>query len=306
MSNKEFKSSAWQTPASAATYDKNTRAAPAVFQLIRHDFFIKYVQRHAAPGAKILDLGCGSGLVSIALHDLGYRVVSCDVSQAMLDQVAESRGDREFELRVGSGFEIPAADGEFDLVLSRMMIQHFVDWPAILAEKARVVREGGIVLFDFGNQEHLDATKPEYDDGKGFPYNNDPAEPESYYAVATEEEMARQAKRVGLEVVGISPLGLLLCNGFQWNALKSTGIADQNQKLDDLLKSPEARELLELIELQLMPLLPKSVTYGNMTVLRRSERSKAPGVSKPSVAAEPSGSPKTKSTWRAAVARLFS
>jgi hypothetical protein len=183
--------------------------------------------------------------------------LSLHISQAMLDKLAESRGDRKFELRVGNGFAIPASDSEFDLTFSRMFIQHFADWPGILSEKARVTRQGGIVLFDFGNQEHLDSASPAYSGGTGFPYDNNPMEPAAYYAVATTEAMTRQANALGLDVVEISPTGLMLANGFQWNAIKAQGIESQDSKLDGLLRSREARELLELIELSLLPLLPK-------------------------------------------------
>lgn len=271
MSTSDFKSGAWASKQAADTYHKNTIATPKIFQLVREDLYVRYVQRHAAPGARILDLGCGSGLISVRLHDLGYKVVACDISKGMLDTLAETRGNRDFELRQGSGFKVPAADGEFDMVISRMFIQHFPDWPKILREKARATREGGIVLFDFGNREHVDACDPDLGKSDGFPYNTDASKAGSFYAVADVAEMQSQAKTCGLDVIEISPNGLLLYNGYVWKTVGAAGIPEFNAKLDRLLADESARELLFLIEEQVLPALPKSSSYGNITVLRRNQ-----------------------------------
>lgn len=269
MQVSQFKTGAWQGRERAEQYHRGTVTAPEIFTRMRRDVYLRYIQRHAPPGARILDLGCGSGLIAIALHDLGYKVVACDVSAGMLEKLAEDKGDRDIELRRGDGFSIPAADGEFDLVVSRMFIQHFPDWPQILAEKSRVTRPGGIVLFDFGNREHLIACDPNLGAADDFPYSNSEAEAGKFYAVADEAEMRRRAAECGLEVVEIAPHGLLLYNGFLWKKLGGDGIREFNARLDRILASAEASELLLMIEETLVPLLPKSACYGNITVLRR-------------------------------------
>jgi ubiquinone/menaquinone biosynthesis C-methylase UbiE len=269
VSTRQFKSDAWKSNEAAERYHSATLAAPRLFKFIREELFLRRIQRYAAPGARILDLGCGSGLIAIALHDLGYQVVACDVSQGMLDVLARERGSRQFELRRGDGLAIPAREQEFDLVVSRMFIQHFSEWQRVLAEKARVTRPNGLVIFDFGNQEHVDASGLRAGDGSGFPYFDDPANPANFYASATTEAMRREADALGLDVVEISPAGLLLNNVFLWEKLKTDGIAELNQTLDKILESSEARHLLGILEETLAPLLPTTVTYGNITVLRR-------------------------------------
>jgi ubiquinone/menaquinone biosynthesis C-methylase UbiE len=269
VSTREFKSNAWKSNDTAERYHSATVAAPRLFQFIREDLFIRRIKRYVDPGARILDLGCGSGLIAIALHDLGYQVVACDVSQGMLDVLARERGARQFELRRGDGLAIPAVEQEFDLVVSRMFIQHFSEWPRVLAEKARVTRPGGVVIFDFGNQEHVDASGLRTGDGSGFPYFDDPTSPARFYANSTTQAMRREADALGLDVVEISPAGLLLYNVFLWERLKADGIAELNKTLERILESSEARDLLAIFEETLAPLLPPSVTYGNITVLRR-------------------------------------
>jgi hypothetical protein len=130
------------------------------------------------------------------------------------------------------------------------------------------------VLFDFGNQEHVDAAGLSPRDG--FPYRDDLTNAGSYYAVATEQAMTRQAAALNLDVVEIAPMGLLLYNGFLWSTMKAAGVEAVNNRLNMLLQSKEACELLALIETTLLPLLPKSVAYGNMTVLRKATDGVAP------------------------------
>jgi SAM-dependent methyltransferase len=266
---RSFKSEAWQNPASANLYHTATQGGPQVFQLVRQDLYIDRVRRFAEPGARILDLGCGSGLASFALADLGYEMVSCDVSRDMLNVLDREKGDRKIETRQGDAYAVPAADGEFDVVISRMFIQHFSDWPKILAEKGRVVKPGGYVIFDFGSREHFEASGLAARNDCGFPYGNDPTRSDSFYAVASEEEMRAAASAVDLRTVEISPIGLLLYNGFIWKEFGPEGVAGLNATLDRLLKVDEARELMVLIEKRVMPLLPKAVSYCNMTVLQK-------------------------------------
>jgi ubiquinone/menaquinone biosynthesis C-methylase UbiE len=264
----ELKTNAWQSKETAELYHVRTAGAHRLFQTIRHELFLRYIQRYANRGMKVLDLGSGSGLLSVALSDLGYEVVACDVSQAMLDKLASEKGNRKIELRLGNGFKIPAAEEEFDLVVSRMFLQHFPDWPAILKEKARVTRAGGAILFDFGNREHVTAaSNPRIIEE--FPYDAETDVPTKYYAVATEEEMRRTAAACGLSVMAIIPHGLMLNNAHLWNALGRQGVEDFYNKLDHLLEDEQARQLLLFIEESFVSLVPKELTYGNVTVLRK-------------------------------------
>lgn len=266
----EFKTANWQSREAAELYHSRTQQAHLLFQIVRHDVFIRYVQRFAPPGAKILDLGCGSGLLAHALHDLGYQVVACDISQAMLDRLVATGGGRNIELRLGNGFHIPGSDGEFDLVVSRMFLQHFPDWRLILREKARVVRPCGVALFDFGNRDHVEMSSPHAEFKQEFPYSTDPSQPAKYYSVACEEEMQQAAAMCGLHVEAVFPHGFLLNNMHFWEKVGNRGVEEFNAALNDLLTHEKARKLLLLIEETFVPNLPKSTCYGNITVLRRN------------------------------------
>jgi SAM-dependent methyltransferase len=264
-----FKTSAWQSQERADLYHERTVSAPKIFQILRHDLYLRYIERFAFPGARILDLGCGSGLLSVPLHDHGYKIVACDVSQAMLNRASANFGLRAIEIRLGSGFRIPAQDSEFDMVVSRMFMAHFPDWVRILREKARITRRGGFVIFDFGNLEHALCRDQRGEHNQEFPYSSDANNPEKFYAVASEEEMHAAASECGLEVVTIIPHGLLLNNMTFYEAVGQSGVDEFNAKLDELLQHEKARELLLLLEESFVSRMPRHITYGNVVVLRR-------------------------------------
>ena len=269
MQVSEFKNAAWQSKERAAGYHTATAAAPRILELLRHDLFLRYVRRYASPGAKILDVGCGTGLLAAPLYDDGYRVVACDTSQAMLDRAAVHFGSRDIELRLGSAFDLPAEDAEFDMVISRMVMPHFPDWIGILREKARVTRADGNVFFDFGNREHLLSAAQSPGHYPEFPYGNDVDTPENFYAVASEDDMKTAAADCGLRVLSIVPHGLLLNNMHLWKAVGRQGIDEFNAKLEELLQDEKARELVLLVEESFMPHMPKQMAYGSLIVLRR-------------------------------------
>jgi len=111
--------------------------------------------RHRAVGAvrarrgdRVLDLGCGTGLLGrAAARRTQARVVGVDVSHAML--VRAARLGREVATVEGSAFRLPFRDGAFAAACSAFVMRNLDDLDGAFRELARVVRPGGgIALVD--------------------------------------------------------------------------------------------------------------------------------------------------------------
>jgi predicted TPR repeat methyltransferase len=103
----------------------------------------------AKPGAEILDAGCGTGLVGVALAEIGHdRIVGFDLSPGMLERSA-ARGVYS-ELQQGSLLErLPFDDGRFGSVVAvGVFTLGHVDGSAF-AELARVTSPGGHISIAF-------------------------------------------------------------------------------------------------------------------------------------------------------------
>jgi SAM-dependent methyltransferase len=99
------------------------------------------------PGARVLDAGCGPGLVAEAFLESGFEVLGVDLSAEMIRRARERCarfGPRaRFEQR--SFFDLdPGAP--VDCALSRNVLHHLEDPRAFAARQAALVRKGGAVL----------------------------------------------------------------------------------------------------------------------------------------------------------------
>jgi ubiquinone/menaquinone biosynthesis C-methylase UbiE len=101
-----------------------------------------------APGDRVLDLACGTGLVARrALPFVGEagRVVGADINEGMVAAAHELVGDG-IEWVAAPCDALPFADGTFDRVVCQQGFQFFPDLAAAMAESARVLRPGGRLL----------------------------------------------------------------------------------------------------------------------------------------------------------------
>jgi SAM-dependent methyltransferase len=94
-------------------------------------------------GTRLLDAGCGAGLVVRLATDRGATASGLDASDNLLG-VARERTPHA-ELRVGEIQELPYPDGSFDMVTAFNSIQYAADPAAAVAQLARVTRSGGLV-----------------------------------------------------------------------------------------------------------------------------------------------------------------
>ncbi|MFL5799588.1 MAG: class I SAM-dependent methyltransferase [Actinomycetota bacterium] len=101
------------------------------------------------PPARVLDVGAGTGSMTVLAAGLGHRLTALDLSEEMLDRArrkAEARG-LEVEFRVGSGAEPPP--GPFDAVMERHVLWTTMDPAAALGAWLGVTAPAGrLVLFE--------------------------------------------------------------------------------------------------------------------------------------------------------------
>jgi len=128
--------SGWQLiDNSAQAYERYL--VPAIFTPFA-DALVEPVQR----GARVLDVGCGTGTLAAWLAEsAGARVWGVDASPEML-AVAREKVPASVGLKEGRAEALPFRDGWFERVVV-MLVLHHVDREAALAEIHRVLGEGG-------------------------------------------------------------------------------------------------------------------------------------------------------------------
>lgn len=113
-----------------------------------------------APGARVAELGCGSGYGTKLILDVfgAAQVDAVDLDPAMLTRAGRrlARYPRRVNLAEGSATDLAAAfspfgggsDADYDAVFDFAVIHHVHRWRDVLAEVARVLKPGGRFVFD--------------------------------------------------------------------------------------------------------------------------------------------------------------
>jgi 2-polyprenyl-6-hydroxyphenyl methylase/3-demethylubiquinone-9 3-methyltransferase len=96
------------------------------------------------PGAILVDMGCGAGLLAPHVAGKGYRHVGVDLSETALPQAAE-HGVTPVR---GNVLALPIAAGVADVVSAGEILEHVPDLPRAVAEACRVLRPGGHLVLD--------------------------------------------------------------------------------------------------------------------------------------------------------------
>ncbi len=111
-------------------------------------------------GKEVLDVGCGTGIMSfLALQRGAAKVVCGDISDYMLTvgQVKAERqgyGNDRIAFRQLDGESLPFEDASFDIVMTGMTLGLFPNPENAVAEMARVLRSGGLLSVGAHGPEH--------------------------------------------------------------------------------------------------------------------------------------------------------
>lgn len=126
---------------------------PVRLQFIREQALSRFARDGAlrAPfeGLKLLDIGCGGGLLSEPMRRLGFEVTAVDASernvQVAAAHAAETGLDIDYRAATAEQLEAEGA-GPFDVILNMEVIEHVADPAEYLRTAARLLAPGGVMI----------------------------------------------------------------------------------------------------------------------------------------------------------------
>ena len=147
----------------------------------------------------VLDVACGSGLVSCELASVVHHVTGIDITPAMIEQANLLRQEKNLcniKYEIGDVTHLPYGDESFSIVITRYSFHHLVDPHSVLSEMKRVcIPKGRVVV--------IDAT-PAYDMYNYVEKLRDP----SHVKALTFAELLEMFKEIGLTIINADSYGV--------------------------------------------------------------------------------------------------
>lgn len=97
----------------------------------------------------VLDLACGSGIVSCAFAKYAHHVTGIDITEGMLEQARKLQAQSKLtniEWVLADVEPLQFDNNQFSIVLSRFSFHHFLEYEKVFTEMIRVCKPGGVVM----------------------------------------------------------------------------------------------------------------------------------------------------------------
>ena len=117
-----------------------------------HSFKTKLLEFLPKEKSRVLDIGCGSGVMAEKIRDLGHDVQGVDISKEGIERL-KSRGIEGRVVNVDE--ELPFEDGTFDAIWCGELIEHIQSPEFILDEAHRVLKDDGVFLLSTCNSAYF-------------------------------------------------------------------------------------------------------------------------------------------------------
>jgi len=122
------------------------------FEKLHH--LLRLVDFDAWRGRDVLDVGCGAGVEVVRFARAGARVTGVDIAANAVDLTRQNLAQQgqHARLDVADGEALPFADASFDFVYAHGVVQYTTSDRQLVAECHRVLRPGGLVMFQVYNR----------------------------------------------------------------------------------------------------------------------------------------------------------
>jgi 2-polyprenyl-3-methyl-5-hydroxy-6-metoxy-1,4-benzoquinol methylase len=124
----------------------------------RLNIFVEAVKETTKAPGRILDFGCGPGIISVELGKLGYNVTGLDGSAEMV-RMCRGRAEKlglknlKFDHHAAEGVQLPV--GEFDTVVCSSVVEYVVEDMPLIAKLIASLKPGGHLILSVPNASSL-------------------------------------------------------------------------------------------------------------------------------------------------------
>jgi 2-polyprenyl-6-hydroxyphenyl methylase/3-demethylubiquinone-9 3-methyltransferase len=122
---------------------------------LRNPWIEQTLRTQVSPGASILDIGCGGGMLTNYLAERGYKVHGIDLSPSSLEVAKARDRTRNVHYECADATALPFQDGSFDAVCAMDLLEHVESPENVIAEASRVLKKGGLFFFHTFNRNAL-------------------------------------------------------------------------------------------------------------------------------------------------------
>jgi SAM-dependent methyltransferase len=262
------KSTYWQDKERAKIYHSQTSKPD--YNTVLNRIFVDNVESIVSSKSNILDIGAGTGVLSLEMARRGFNVTSTDISKSMLDYLKSQ--NNLINVVEGDIFNV-SFNKKFDCVVSRWFIPHFRNWDKLIGHVSKnFLTDSGYLIFDMPQEEHMIKSKSmKYEISPNvFGYDHSEEASENFfYGMSSLNKLKLVAENSGLELVGRIPHGILKMNLF---LAKSIGEADYlafSSSLNIISESEEGRFVLRILDKYLTPNIDSSLIHGSIVIMRK-------------------------------------
>jgi 2-polyprenyl-6-hydroxyphenyl methylase/3-demethylubiquinone-9 3-methyltransferase len=165
--------------------------------------------RTALPGRRVLDVGCGGGLLAEALARAEARVTAIDLAPGMIEvaRLHAAESALAVDYRLTAAEQVAAAEpAAFDVVTCMEMLEHVPDPAAMTATLARLLRPGGDLFVSTINRNLKSFLLAIV--GAEYLLNLIPRGTHEYERLIRPAELARWARAAGLTLIALTGIEL--------------------------------------------------------------------------------------------------
>jgi ubiquinone/menaquinone biosynthesis C-methylase UbiE len=264
------KSEYWQNKKRAKIYHSQTSKPD--YNVEMNKIFVDHVESYLTKNSNVLDIGAGTGVVSLEMARRGYSVTASDISKQMLEHISESNNN--IKIIQGDIFSLKS-DHLFDCVISRWFIPHFRNWPTLISHVTNnLLNNSGYLIFDMPQEEHiLNSRKLKYElSPEVFGYDHSGNATDNYfYAMASINKLEEIAKINNLKLVARIPHGLLKSNLILGNSIGELNFKKFNDYLLKIGKENDGREFLYNLEKYLSTKIENHLTHGSIIIFKKND-----------------------------------
>lgn len=266
-----FKKEIWQTNEVSASFIKNTDGASVVAADLMDKEVNEYFLAECNKGDKVLDIGCGHGIVSVFLAEHGIHVTAVDISDKLLAELRSRISGRDIpvDIRQGDAYNIPCAENYFDVVVARMFLPHFPDWPVVLKEMARVTKKGGKIVVHFSSKENTQIGKQLKQAECRFASSPDVSDPWSFYAETDNAELKQVAATINLELVKRSPVSFFLHNRIIGYQLGTEEFNKYMERAQEYFKEEKVKEFVLWFDKEIISRCAPALSHFNIITFKK-------------------------------------